>query len=80
MPIPFQEKEGTRYDQRVSITVTDRGKITVRMVDRINVDDVLMHLIHRELFRLSNGEDTGVEVGPLFKDFLLKPTFTAGQG
>lgn len=80
MPLPVIEDEvAPRFDQKLTITTTERGKITVRMVDRINVDDVFLHLVNRELFRLTTGEDNGVDVDPLFKDFLLKERFTAGQ-
>ena len=62
-----------------SINVLDRGKLIVDLIDRINVDDVFLHLIHRELYRLVTGKDEGIEVNELFKDFLLKDRFTAGQ-
>lgn len=68
-----------RFDQKVSITTTERGKITLRLVDRINVDDVFVHLVNREIFRLLVGDDAGAEVNQNFKDFLLKERFTAGQ-
>jgi hypothetical protein len=48
------------------------------MMDRINVDDVFLHLVHREVYRLITGEDDGVEVSDLFKGFLMKERFTAG--
>lgn len=72
--------ETERFDQRLTLTSIERGKITIRMVDRINVDDVFLHLVNREIYRLQTGVDNGSEVDPLFKDFLLKERFTAGQG
>lgn len=72
--------ETTRYDQKMTLTTTERGRITVRLVDRINVDDVFLHLVNRELYRIVTGNDPGSEVEPLFKEFLLKERFTAGQG
>ena len=72
--------ETERFDQKLTLTSIERGKITIRMVDRINVDDVFLHLVNREIFRLKTGKDNGSEVDPLFKDFLLKERFTAGQG
>jgi len=69
-----------RFDQKLTLTTSERGRVTVRMVDRINVDDVFSHLINREIYRISTGIDPGSEVEPLFKEFLLKERFTAGQG
>jgi len=69
-----------RFDQKITLLTTEKGKFSVRMVDRINVDDVFLHLVNREIYRLQSGVDIGVGVEPLFKDFLLKERFTAGQG
>jgi hypothetical protein len=69
-----------RYDQKITLTTTERGRVTVRMVDRINVDDIVLHLVNREIYRVGTGTDPGAEVEPLFKEFLLKERFTAGQG
>jgi len=68
-----------RFDQKVTLTTSEKGRLTMRMVDRINVDDVLMHLVSREIYRITTGKDMGSEVEPLFKEFLLKERFTAGQ-
>lgn len=72
--------ETGRYDQKIVLTSSERGRITVRMVDRINVDDVFLHLVNREIYRIATGEDPGAEIEPLFLEFLLKERFTAGQG
>lgn len=72
--------ETTRYDQKMTLTTTERGRVTVRLVDRINVDDIFLHLLNRELYRIATGNDPGSEVEPLFKEFLLKERFTAGNG
>jgi hypothetical protein len=72
--------ESPRFDQKISLTTSERGKITVRLVDRINVDDIFMHLVNREIYRISTGIDPGSDVEPLYKEFLLKENFTAGQG
>lgn len=79
MPLPEEEVVKPRFDERMSITSTDKGKIVIRMVDRINVDDVFLHLVHREIFRLSSGVDPGTDVKSVFKEFLLKERFTLGQ-
>lgn len=52
----------------------------MRVIDRINVDDLVLHMIHGEVYRLITGKDPGADVDPQFKDFLLKERFTAGQG
>lgn len=48
------------------------GKVKVRMVDRITVDDVYHHLVQRELWRLVGEEDPGIDVERSYKDFLLR--------
>lgn len=74
------ETTGTgRFEQKITLTSNERGRITLKMVDRINVDDVFLHLINREIYRIVAGVDPGSEVSPLFKEFLLKERFTAGQ-
>ena len=72
--------DSSRFEQEFTITSEERGKLIVKMVDRINVDDVFVHLVNREVFRLKTGADAGSEVEPMFKEFLLKERFTAGQG
>lgn len=73
-----QTNSAPRQEFEFALASTDEGQITITLVDRINVDDVFMHLIHRELYRLVSGEDDGVEVNDLFKSFLMKERFTAG--
>lgn len=70
----------SRFEQSISITSSERGRITMKLIDRINVDDVFLHLVNREIYRVATGVDNGSEVEPLFKEFLLKEKFTAGQG
>lgn len=71
-PTPRQEFE-------FSLTSVERGKITLQLIDRINVDDVVLHLIQQELFSIKTGSEPDDEVNQLFKDFLLKERFTTGQ-
>ena len=71
-PTPRQEFE-------FSVTSKDKGKLTLKMMDRITVDDVFLHLIHQELFSIRTGVNPDDEINPLFKDFLLKERFIAGQ-
>lgn len=67
-----------RQEYEFTLVSTDQGKVTVTMVDRINVDDVFLQLVHGEVYRLITGEDPGADVNELFKGFLLKERFTAG--
>lgn len=64
--------DSDRLDFQFSLTSAEKGQIKVRMLDRINVDDVLLHLINRELHRIKVGKDVGAYVEPPFKDFLLQ--------
>lgn len=72
--------DSTRFEQEFTVTSVERGKLIVKMVDRINVDDVFVHLVNQEIFRLKTGAKIDSEVEPMFKEFLLKERFTAGQG
>jgi hypothetical protein len=68
-----------RFDQKVVLNTVERGKLTVRMIDRINVDDLFMHLVSREVFKITTGSDPGSDVPVLYKEFLLKERLS-GQG
>jgi hypothetical protein len=68
-----------RQELEFSLTTVERGKITVKMFDRINVDDVFLHLINQETYRVLSKSDVDPTVNKLFKDYLLKEQFTAGQ-
>ena len=68
-----------RQEFEFSLTTSGRGKIIVKMMDRINVDDVFLHLVHEEIFHIITSEPATGEVAPLFKDALLKERFTLGQ-
>ena len=61
----------------VSITVADpvRGRVKLRFYDRVGIDDVVTHLIERELFRLSGGGDAGIDVNQNYKDFLIRENY-----
>ena len=71
--------EKPRQELEFSLTTIEKGDIKIKMYDRITVDDVFLHLVHRELFRLITKETIDDEINPLFKDFLVKPGFTMGQ-
>lgn len=68
-----------RQELEFSLTTVEQGKITVKMFDRINVDDVFLHLVNQEVFKVVVRQDIKSTVNSLFKDFLLKERFTAGQ-
>lgn len=68
-----------RQEFQVSLSTIDKGKIHIKMFDRINVDDVFAHLVHREVFRILTGVDAGVDIPALYKEYLLRPRFTTGQ-
>ena len=71
-------EESPRFEQTFTITSTQSGKVRLKIVDRITVDDVFIHMVNRELFRLVTGEDIDTVVPQNFKDALLKTRYTAG--
>lgn len=68
-----------RQTVEFSLSTVERGKVTIKIFDRITVDDVFLHLVSQEVYRIVTKRDTDTTVHPLFKDFLLKERFTAGQ-
>jgi len=68
-----------RQSFEFTLTHSTRGKIRIKMMDRINVDDIFLHHVNRQVFRQLTGQDPGDEVNPLFKDFLLKEQFVVGH-
>jgi hypothetical protein len=73
------DEDNPRQEFEFKIAVKGSADKTIRMIDRINVDDVFRHLVDRELYRLVTKKDQGDEVNQYFKDALLKERFTAGQ-
>lgn len=59
------------------ITTADKGVIRLKVFDRIIVDDVYLHLVNQEIFRLISGRDPGMEVATSFKDFLVRERLIA---
>lgn len=74
-----EEETPPRQELEFSLTTIERGKITIKLIDRINVDDVFLHLLNQEVFKIIVKKDIDPTVNQLFKDFLLKERFTAGQ-
>ena len=68
-----------RQKTEFSLTTVERGKINVVLLDRINVDDVFLHLVNQETYQILAKKSIEPEVNQLFKDYLLKEQFTAGQ-
>ena len=62
-----------------SLTSLERGKIVLTIFDRITVDDVFEHLVNEQVYSVVSRKTVSGYVDPLFKDFLLKEKFTAGQ-
>lgn len=65
----------------VDFTLQDRnrGKVRFRIYDRITPDDIMVHMIERELFKLVGGADPGDEVSKEFKDFVIKSATIPGR-
>ena len=68
-----------RQEFEFTLTAHAQGKVRVKMMDRINVDDVFLHHVNRQVFRILTGDDPGDDVNPLFKQFLIKEQFVVGQ-
>lgn len=68
-----------RQEFEFSVTSRDKGKVNLKMMDRITVDDVFLHLVHQEIFSIRTGVNPDDEINSLFKDFLLKERFITGQ-
>jgi hypothetical protein len=71
-PTPRKEIEFT-------LTGHSKGKIRIKIKDRINVDDVFLHHVNRHVYRLLTGDDPGDDVNPIFKDALIKDQFVVGE-
>ena len=67
-----------RYDQSFTITTTENGKVIVKIVDRITVDDVFLNMVNQEVYRLMTGTDPGEAVPPDYVDVLIKNNYSAG--
>ncbi len=56
----------------VNFTVRDskKGRVRFDVFDRISADDIMVHLVRRELFRIAGGTPPGDDVDPSFRDFV----------
>lgn len=57
----------------VSLDVRDtkHGRVRVDVYDRITADDIMVHMIRREVYRLAGGKDPGDGIAPDFRDFVI---------
>lgn len=62
---------------KFSLTTTESGKIDLKIFDRIIVDDVIVHLINQEVYRIITNKDPGTTIARSFKDFLVKERYRA---
>jgi hypothetical protein len=74
-----EEEVTSRQEFEFSMKDTFRGKVSMRLLDRINVDDVFLHLIQQEIFSVRRRFTPNDDIPTLVKDFLLKERFKAGQ-
>lgn len=61
-----------RQDLSFSMEDVNLGRVKFRVVDRITPDDVVVHMLEREFFRLAGGKAPGDEVDREFVDFLVR--------
>lgn len=75
------DEETARNEFEFKFRTESNGVLKLKLIDRINVDDVFLYLIDQHLFRLvaKTEPDNADTISPLFKDALLKEQFTAGQ-
>lgn len=61
----------------IKYTVMDgvRGNVRFEIYDRACIDDLTIHLIRRELYRLAGGADPGNDVNQGLKDFLIRDNY-----
>jgi hypothetical protein len=69
---------GPRQKAEFALTVTDLGRIKVKVFDRINVDDVTVHLTVKYLNEILAGTTMDLSVGIPIKDFLVRERFRLG--
>lgn len=64
-----------RQDFSFRTTNEDGRTINVQMLDRINIDDVLVHLVQREVNKLVTNVDSGIDIPRTFRDFLVRERY-----
>lgn len=66
-----------RQENQFSITTMESGRQNVKIVDRLTVDDIFLHMVQRELYSIVTGEDIPFDVSDYFRDALLKERLTS---
>ena len=61
----------SRQSVAFSFSTQDGPKRTVRITDRITIDEVYRHLVNREIYRVVTGDDPGIDINRNFVDFLV---------
>lgn len=64
-----------RFELEYTVNDSERGRVKIQVYDRISIDEVVMHLIERELFLQVGGPDPGTDVNQNFKDFLIRENY-----
>lgn len=64
-----------RFELEYVINDSERGRVKIQVYDRIGMDDLVLHLIERNLYRLVGGADPGDDINPAFKDFLVRENY-----
>jgi hypothetical protein len=65
----------SRQEFSFNMTEDTGRKLRIRMMDRINIDDLVIHLIHRELHTIVTGTEHDVDVPKLFKESVINERF-----
>lgn len=60
-----------RVQREFQVEDINRGKVNFRVIDRITPDDIISHLIEREIYKVAGGNDPGDELNREFIDFLV---------
>jgi hypothetical protein len=68
-------EDPARAEVAFVINDSERGNVKMQFYDRISIDDVTVHIIERELFRVVGGNPPGDDLNQKFKDFLIRENF-----
>lgn len=59
-----------RTEVTFTVRDTQKGRVRFDIYDRISADDIMVHLVRREVFRIAGGKPPGDDVDPAFRDFV----------
>lgn len=68
-----------RLEQDFVVNDKKRGRVRFRVIDRLSPDDVVVHLVERELYRLAGGGDPGDDVNQEFQKFIIHSGAIPGE-